>query len=186
MLMTPWLAAGAGVVVAAALALHVPHAELTYTPSDPGACSLAECGAVAGGTVEPAHPAGHGPAAALRQGRKGRTARRRRAAGQDPARPGRLRVRYQTVRAGPAGFTGLITLSGRAVQGSWQLTFRYPGARVQSIDGAAWTIRDGMVIVTGPGESAAGHRTAEFTLQASGPPSGPIQCTFDGVACTVR
>src|SRR6185312_4210426 len=37
MLMTPWLAAGAGVVVAAALALHVPHAELTYTPNGPAA-----------------------------------------------------------------------------------------------------------------------------------------------------
>jgi hypothetical protein len=183
MLMTPWLAAGAGVVVAAALALHVPHAELTYTPNAPGACSLAECGTIAGGTVAPAQPAGRGHAAELRQRKKDRTTRRHRAAGRPPA--GRLRVRYETLRAGPSGFTGMITLSGRAVQGSWQLTFRYPGARVVSIDGGAWTVSDGVVTVTGPGNGAAG-RTAAITLQASGPPSGPIQCTFDGVACTIR
>jgi hypothetical protein len=184
MLMTPWLAAGAGVVVAAALALHVPHAELTYTPNAPGACSLAECGTIAGGTVGPAQPAGHGNAAELRQRKKDRALQRRhRAAGRRPAV--RLRVRYQTLRSGPSGFTGLITLSGRAVQGSWQLTFRYPGARVVSIDGAPWTVRDGVVVVTGPGDGSPG-RTAAFTLQASGSPSSPIQCTFDGVACTVQ
>ncbi|HEV8221584.1 MAG TPA: hypothetical protein VGQ05_15045 [Streptosporangiaceae bacterium] len=183
MLMTPWLAAGAGVVVAAALALHVPHAELTYTPNAPGACSLAECGTIAGGTVGPAQPAGQGHAAELRQRKKDPATRRHRAAGRPPA--GRLRVRYETLRAGPSGFTGLITLSGRAVQGSWQLTFRYPGARVLTVDGAAWTVRDGVVIITGPGNGAAG-RTAAITLQASGAPASPIQCTFDGVACTVR
>jgi len=184
MLMTPWLAAGAGVVVAAALALHVPHAELTYTPNGPGACSLAECGTIAGGTVPPAQPAGHGRAAELRQRKKDRAMQRRhRTAGSRPA--GRLRVRYQTLRSGPSGFTGLITLSGRAVQGSWQLTFRYPGARVVSIDGGAWTVSDGVVTVTGLWNGAAG-RTAAITLQATGQPSGPIQCTFDGVACTVR
>ena len=184
MLMTPWLAAGAGVVVAAALALHVPHAELTYTPNGPGACSLAAGGTIAGGTVAPAQPAGHGPAAELRQRKKHRTILRR-TPGRHPARPGRLRVRYQTLSTGPSGFTGLITLSGREVQGSWQLTFRYPGARVVSIDGGAWTVSDGVVTVTGPGNGAAG-RMAAITLRASGPPSGPIQCTFDGVACTVR
>ena len=94
-------------------------------------------------------------------------------------------MRYQTLSSGPSGFTGLITLSGREVQGSWQLSFRYPGARVVSIDGGAWTVSDGVVTVTGPGNGAAG-RTAAITLQASGPPSGPIQCTFDGVACTIR
>src|SRR5512146_159534 len=99
MLMTPWLAAGAGVVVAAALALHVPHAELTYTPNGPGACSLAECGTIAGGTVAPAQPAGHGPAAELRQRKKHRTILRR-TPGRHPARPGRLRVRYQTLSTG--------------------------------------------------------------------------------------
>jgi hypothetical protein len=56
---------------------------------------------------------------------------------------------------------------------------------VVSIGGGAWTVRDGVVIVTGPGDGAAG-RTASITLQASGSPSGPIQCTFDGVACTMR
>ena len=64
----------------------------------------------------------------------------------------------------------MITLSGQAVQGSWKLPFRYPGARVASIDGAPWAIRDGVVIVTGTGHGSPG-RTAAFTLQASGPPS---------------
>jgi hypothetical protein len=54
-----------------------------------------------------------------------------------------------------------------------------------SIDGGAWTVSGGVVTVTGLGNSAAG-RTAAITLQASGLPSGLIQCTFDGVACTVR
>ena len=97
MLMTPWLAAGAGVVVAAALALHVPHAELTYTPNGPGACSLAECGTIAGGTVPPAQPAGHGRAAELRQRKKDRTTRRRTQA-PGRTRPGRGGCRCATRR----------------------------------------------------------------------------------------
>jgi hypothetical protein len=184
MLMTPWLAAGAGVVVAAALALHVPRAELTYTPTDPGACSLSQCDGVAGGAATPAQPAGHGPAAALRHGRKGHGSRHRPRPARKTAAPGGLHVRYQTLSSGPDGFTAVFTLSGRAVQGSWQLAFRYPGARVVSVTGGAWTVRDGVVIVTGPGLTSGGG-PARVRLRASGPASAPIQCTFDGVACPV-
>jgi hypothetical protein len=45
MLMTPWLSAGAGIVVAAGLALNLPHAVLSYRPNYPGTtCLEPACG----------------------------------------------------------------------------------------------------------------------------------------------
>jgi hypothetical protein len=197
MFMTPWLAAGVGVVLAAALALHGPHAELTYTPASPcapGPCGVSVPGQGGGGTTQsgPA-PNSAGPGTRLKHGRKAVPPARTGPApapsrhGPAPARRPLL-VRYQTVQRRPGGFTGLITVTGRAVRAAWQLTFRYPGATVESVAGAPWTVHGAEVTVTGglspaPGQAAGRVR---IRLRAAGTPSRPTGCTFNGVACSIH
>jgi Cellulose binding domain len=186
MLMTPWLAAGAGVVVAAVLALHVPHAQLTYRPASPGGCSLDQCGAAPGGQDRPASA---GSGAPLRHGARARTARAAAPSVPSSGPSGLPLVRYQTVAHWPGGFTGLITVTGHAVHGGWRLSFRYPGARVRWMAGARWAVHHGLVTVTGPAAgqavSASGPAVARIQLRASGRASGLQGCRFNGAACTV-
>jgi Cellulose binding domain len=198
MLMTPWLAAGVGVVLAAALALHGPHAELTYTPVNPnGPCAPDGCGVSVpgqgtGGTaMSGSAPTEARPGTRLEHGRKalptvGPAPHR---GGSAPVRPP-LEVRYRTVQSRPSGFTGLITMTGRAVQSGWQLTFQYPGATVESVAGLPWTVHGAEVTVTsGPSPSPApGHAAGRvrIRIRASGTPSRPTRCTFNGVACSIH
>jgi hypothetical protein len=196
MLMTPWLAAGAGVVLAAALALHGPHAQLTYTPVNPGgACSAGICraapgspggadgtDAVPGQALSGTAPGRAVPRTGLRHARKVPAV-----GGHAPASGPALRVRYQTVQQWPGGFRALITLTGQAVRTGWQLSFRYPGATVDSVTGASWASHDGEVTVTSsplPAAPAAGG--VRIRLRASGTPSRPTGCSFDGVACIIH
>jgi hypothetical protein len=195
MLMTPWLAAGVGVVLAAALALHGPRAELTYTPANPnGPCAGSDCGASVpgqghGGTAMSGPASSEaGPGARLKHGQKavppaGPAPRR---GGPAPVREP-LVIRYRTVRSRLGGFTGLITMTGQAVRSGWHLAFRYPGARVESVAGRPWTLDGADVIVTGP-PTSPGHGTARVRIRfrAAGTPSRPTGCTFNSVACSIR
>jgi hypothetical protein len=188
MFMTPWLAAGVGVVLAAALALHGPRTQLTYIPAHPCApdhCGVSVPGPGAGGTTL-SGPAG--PVTRLKHGRKALPATGPAPSGHGPAPARRLLVRYQTVQRRPGGFTGLITMTGRAVRAGWQLTFRYPGATVVSVAGAPWTVDGAEVTVTGglspaPGQAAGRVR---LRIRASGTPSRPTGCSFNGVACSIH
>jgi hypothetical protein len=193
MLMTPWLAAGVGVVLAAALALRGPHTELTYTPAKPSGacCGVSVPGQGADGTggtaMSGASPNRAGPGTRLEHGRKAEPT-----AGPAPHRGGLvpvrrpLVVRYRTVRSLPGGFAGLITMTGRAVQSGWQLTFQYPGATVKSVAGLPWTVHGAEVTVTG-GPAAPGHAAdpVRIRIRASGTPSRPTGCTFNSVACSI-
>lgn len=195
MLMTPWLAAGIGVVLAAALALHGPHAELTYTPANPnGTCAPAGCGVPGhgqgrGGTAMsgPA-PSKASPGIRRKHGQKAAPP-----AGPAPHRGGpapvreALVIRYRTVQSRLGGFTGLITMTGQAVRSGWHLSFRYPGARVESVTGLPWTMDGADVAVTGP-PTSSGHGAARVRIRfrASGTPSRPTGCTLNNVACTIH
>jgi hypothetical protein len=190
MLMTPWLAAGIGVVLAAALALHGPHTELTYTPANPEApCTPDHCGAAVPGQGAGRAPSVAGPGTRLEHGPKaGAVAGPAQAhGGLVPVRRP-LVVRYQTVRQWPGGFAGLITVTGQAVQASWQLTFRYPGAEIDSVTGAPWTVDGAEVTVTGgmPATPAQAARGVRIHIKASGAPSQPTGCIFNGVACSIH
>jgi Cellulose binding domain len=169
-LLTPWLSAGAGIVVAAGLALNVPHAELTYSPPSPGTnCPAPACGSAAprhvpgklagtgtgiklkpGRTAHGHQPAqaGAGPGAGSTQGTAPAVAPT-----GPPATPAHARqpasrhrapvkVGYQTMRRWPAGFTALITITSRAALDNWRLAFRYPGVHIDSVAGARWIASD--------------------------------------------
>ena len=193
MLMTPWLAAGVGVVLAAALALHGPRTELTYTPANPcppEGCGVSVPGQGGGGTAlsGPA-PNAAAPGTRLKHGRKAVPA-----AGPAPHRggpapaPGPLVVRYRTVQSRAGEFTGVITVTGQAVRSGWRLTFQYPGALVKSVAGLPWTRHGAEVIVIGGAPTSPGYTAgqARIRIRASGTPSRPTQCTFNGAACSIH
>jgi hypothetical protein len=101
--------------------------------------------------------------------------------------PERLVIRYRTVRSRLGGFTGLITMTGQAVRAGWHLTFRYPGARVESVTGLPWTMDGADVIVTGPPTSSGrGPARVRIRFRASGTPSQPTGCALNSVACSIH
>jgi Cellulose binding domain len=197
MLMTPWLAAGVGVVVAAVLALNVPRAVLTYSQTNPGA----QCQAPSCAHVPPAQQ--HGGLAAKDPGTELRHHKRPAApltapAAKGPAARGHARnrkprqpvapvdVQYQILRRWPTGFTGLITIMSRATLSGWRLAFRYPGVHIDSVAGAKWNARgDGGVAsaVPWPWGGPPGN-IVRILIVANGVPGQPTSCRFDGARCS--
>jgi hypothetical protein len=201
--MTPWLAAGAGIVVAAVLALNVPRTVLTYSQTDPGTnCQEPSCG-----SVSPGHQ--RGGLAAKDPGMKLKHAGRPAVAGtkppgpaavpaaRDPRTPARAghpkppypaapaEVQYQTMQRWPSGFTGMITIMSRAALRNWRLAFRYPGAEIDSVAGAKWVARgDGGVAtaVPWPWGRPPGN-VVRIMIVANGTPGGPTDCRFDRTRC---
>lgn len=197
MLMTPWLAAGVGVVVAAVLALNVPRAVLTYSQTNPGArCQAPSCN-----LVPPVQQ--HGGLAAKDPGVELRRHKRhagpaRPLAARGPAARGHARnrkphqpvapvdVQYQILRRWPAGFTGLITIMSRATLSGWRLAFRYPDVHIDSVAGAKWNARgDGGVAsaVPWPWGGPPGN-IVRILIVANGMPGQPTSCRFDGARCS--
>ncbi len=135
LLATPWFAAGAGIVIAAALAVDSPTA-LTYGPPDPGErCPVQGCGT----QPPPAQPATASPGVALKapglQMKGGETApgRQHRRADHDDFLLG-----YQIVRRWSWGFVAVITIPGDVRPGGWNLRLAFPAAHVDRVWGARW------------------------------------------------
>lgn len=199
-LMTPWLAAGAGIVVAAVLALNVPHPVLTYIHTYPGTnCDEPSCGSVspghqlgglaakdpgielkhanhtaAAGATPPA-PVAKDPAAQAHAGIQGP---------HYPAAP--VEVQYQTLQRWPSGFTALITIMSQATLSNWRLAFKYPGAGIDSVAGAKWAARgDGGVAtaVPWPWGRPPGD-VVRIMIVANGTPGQPTACWFDRARCS--
>jgi hypothetical protein len=198
MLMTPWLAAGVGVVVAAVLALNVPRAVLTYSQTNPGAsCQAPSCDSVAplhqrGGLaakdpgIELKHPSRPAAPQTAPTTAKGPAAPAH-AWSRKPQLPGGpADVQYQTLKRWPSGFTGLITIVSRATLSDWRLAFRYPGAHIDSVAGAKWNARgDGGVAsaVPWPWGGPPGS-VVRIMIVANGTPGQPTACRFDGAPCS--
>jgi hypothetical protein len=198
LLVTPWLAAGTGIVIAAAMALAAPrHAILSYGPIDPGMlCKNPGCAPIVPGY-------GHGslagakpgiqlrppkirrapavPAAAARPGAAPLAARR----GASPAgSPAGVTIRYGVFSHGHGTFMSVITVQSRENLGAWSLGFAIPGARLGDVWGATWqpsASGDGGVASGGPSRSGPG--TVKIVIFATGRPRAPVGCTFDGRGC---
>ena len=206
MLVTPWLAAGAGIVVASGLALNVPRTVLTYTPKYP-ACQPPACGSTPAGhehgglaatdpgiKMEHARPVrAHRPAAGTPLTPAARAARTH-ANAVHPRGPVRRRMRsqvevaYQAIQRWPTGFSGLITVTGQANLDHWRLAFRYPGAHIESVTGAKWLARgDGnggvATAIPWPWGPPAGQ-LVRIMIIADGTPGQPTACRFDGARCS--
>ena len=194
MLMTPWLAAGVGVVVAAVLALNVPRAVLTYSQTNPGAsCQAPSCARVSpphqhGGLAakDPGIELKHrtraaAPQAAPSTAKNPTTAHRK----LHPAGP-TADVLYQTLRRWPSGFTGLITITSRATLSDWRLAFNYPGAHIDSVAGAKWNADgDGGIASAVPWPwGAPPGNIVRIMIVANGTPGQPTACRFDSAPCS--
>jgi hypothetical protein len=210
MLMTPWLSAGVGIVVAAGLALNLPHAVLTYSPNYPGTkCRVHACGAV-GSHHAPSGLAATNPGVKLRHARHAHPGQPAGSAGLPPAvpavAPGRgpaapaparhraphrsiaVEVQYQTLQRWPSGFTALITITSQQDLAGWRLSFGYPGVYIDSVTGAKWQARsngDGGVAtpVPQPWGGQAGNQI-RIMIIANGPAGQPADCRFDGAPCS--
>ncbi|MGD0687150.1 MAG: hypothetical protein ABSA03_18780 [Streptosporangiaceae bacterium] len=190
LLITPWLAAGAGLVVAAALSLSTPRAVLSYGPRHPPAtCDRRACGTASARRL---------PGGAERGSPRTDLAHARSVEASKPAatqagplesvRGGPVVVRYRTVRRSPAGFTGLITITGHASLGDWRLAFRYPGAVITSVAGASWQARGdgGVARARRPASGPPAGRVARILFVATGRPGWPDSCRLDGLRCAFR
>jgi hypothetical protein len=132
LLVTPWFAAGAACVIAAALWLSAPHTSFKLSdPTNSEPCASAHCapGADGGGTTatKSGKSFGNGAQAA------GSTA----AAGSHKKLTG-VTVSYDVVWHAHGKFTAVITITSKHELGRWRLSFRIPGTKVKSVVGARW------------------------------------------------
>jgi hypothetical protein len=186
LVVTPQFAAGAGIVIAAVMAVDVPHAALTYGPNPP----VRECGAHTCATAKPAP----GGLATSKPSIKLKPARPK------PQRPavitvgtaGRGRphvtIEYRTIRTVQGGFVAMITIKSRHKLADWTLTFTFADSQVEHVWGAKWQLdsnEDGGVATGKPWPWPGQHAgTARIVIFATGPPSRPASCSFNGVSCS--
>jgi hypothetical protein len=199
LLVTPWFAAGAGIVIAAALAVNTPTA-LTYGPTGPGRlCTTHSCTGARRGA--PPQVATATPGVAIKApdaDAKG--------AGPAPSPHGvtvmSYEVGYRIVGHWRSGFRAVITMRGAGKTG-WSLQFAFPAAHVRVVMGAKWHPSrggsGGTAVRSAPrgGQPATGSDPGQpgtpaqpstsdpdqMTVVATGQPQMPSSCTLDGISC---
>jgi hypothetical protein len=192
LLVTPWFAAGAGVVIAAALAVD-SQAALTYAPNSPGVpgvrCAVSGCGSPAPDRAPAVATASPGvPFLSGTPRREGPAA-----SPGPPSGPGAVyQLGYQVIQRWDSGFVAVITLPGKAKPGAWNLQLSFPSARVDRVWGALWQ-------PSGPGDAGTalgpwpwrGHGPGhgkpddrQLMLSVTGVPTSPSGCRLDGSACS--
>ncbi|HEY1617637.1 MAG TPA: hypothetical protein VGG25_08465 [Streptosporangiaceae bacterium] len=130
LLVTPWFAAGAGFVIAAALALNSPHTVLTYKPNTIP-CDNCKSPSPSRGALASAHPG-----VILRPAKKKPAPGRPEAHGQ--AAPAGVAVGYRVVWHKDGEFGAIITVPASAARDGWKLSFDIPGTRITGVWGAQW------------------------------------------------
>lgn len=168
LLVTPWFAAGAGFVVAAALALNSPRAMLTYRPNTSrcGDCTIA-------GGLPSARPGVQIKSAHVDGG------------AAHPAPPA-LSVGFQVIQGMGSSFSETFTIPRGQVRNGWRLTFRLPGRAITQVWDAIWTPSgpDGG-LASMPGD-AGGPVGQTFQVFARGTPVHPSGCVLNGHPCQFR
>ena len=190
LLLTPWFAAGAGIVIAAAVAVGSPAA-LTYSQAGPGVhCSVGSC---AGPAPQRPEVATASPGVALKVGGHRRGAASASSAPPRAATSGGgagYQLGYQVIGHRRRGFIAIITMPGDLRPGTWSLAFVFPSARVERVWGALWQPSGdgnggtalGPVQWAGRPPGAAGAR--QLLVLARGASKTPSTCTLDGVSCS--
>ena len=184
LMVTPWFAASAGIVIAAALAVDSPAA-LMYVPNAPAVrCLASGCTGPASG---PPGVTTEVPGVKLKTGAAPRPGR----AGAPAGRHGVYQLGYQVVRSLKGGFVAVITLPGDLKPGTWSLRFGFPSARVDHVWGARWrpSRHDHAGTATGswrPNDHEPDNRGLDgrqLMILAVGKPTLPSGGRLDGVSC---
>jgi hypothetical protein len=127
MALSPWFAAGAGVVIATGVLIYAPHANLNFGGAiQVGHCSQALCGRAVpegGASPMPVGPVNSpAPSPHVTNALAGMT------------------FSYQVVERNQFGFILLITIKAQHSLGNWSLSFVIPDATaVYVVAGAHWT-----------------------------------------------
>jgi hypothetical protein len=183
-MMTPWFAAGAGIVIAAAMAVD-SQAALTYAPSGPALrCSVSGCASPA-----PGHPdlATAHPGVALKTPGAQPAGAEAASSGPRPGAEAGYQLGYQVIRRWHSGFVAMITMPGDLKPGTWSLQFAFPSARIDRVWGARWQPSH-----NGDGGTARGAwqrrglgrpGARQLTVSATGTPTDPSHCRLDGISC---
>jgi hypothetical protein len=187
-MMTPWFAAGAGIVIAAAMAVD-SQAALTYAPSGPGVrCTVSGCADPAPG--RPTELATAHPGVALKTPGVQPTGAEAARSGPHPGVPGAeagYRLGYQVIRRWHSGFAAMITMPGDLKPGPWSLQFAFPSARIDRVWGARWQpSRNGDGGTARWAWQRHGRGTGDarqLTVSATGAPTDPSRCRLDGISC---
>jgi hypothetical protein len=184
LLVTPWFAAGAGFVIAAALALNSPHTVLTYRPNTTK-CRICQP-APSLATAKPGVKLKTGePAKRAKPEQAGVATGAPRPSPAAPAAPAGPAVDFRVVWQKNGAFGAVITLPGGTAPSGWSLRFEIPDAKILRVLGARWqpAAGDHGGLVTalseqasqpGPGRSGAPHggRPGPGHFDGPGPP-GP-------------
>jgi Cellulose binding domain len=198
LVVTPQFAAGAGIVIAAMLAVDVPHASLTYGPNPPvRECAEHSCTSKAApGGLATAKPSiklktpRRRPHQAATTGTAGTTgsAASAGATGTGGGSQPTAAIEYRTIRVSDSGFVSMITIKSRRSLDAWTLMFTFSDARVQRVWGAAWQPDSNGHggVATGqpwpwPGQKPSAARIVIF---ASGSSARPASCSFNGASCS--
>jgi hypothetical protein len=184
-MMTPWFAAGAGIVIAAAMAVD-SQAALTYAPSDPGLrCPVSGCVSPA-----PSHPpdlATARPGMALKTPGAQPAGAAAASSGPRPGAEVRYRLGYQVIRRWHSGFVAMITMPGDLKRGIWSLQLGFPSARVDRVWGALWQPwrngHGGTALGPGQWRGRGGPDARQLRVSATGKPTSPSRCRLDGISC---
>jgi hypothetical protein len=187
-MMTPWFAAGAGIVIAAAMAVD-SQAALTYAPSGPGVrCSVSGCVSPAPGHL-PDLATAH-PGVALKTPGAEPAGTEAASSGPRPGAQAGYQLGYQIIRRWQSGFVAMITMPPDLKRGTWNLQFGYPSARVERVWGALWQPwrnGDGGTAL-GPwqwrgADGPNGPDARQLKVAATGRPTIPSRCRLDGISC---
>jgi len=194
LMLTPWFAASAGIVIAVALAVDSPAA-LNYVPNGPGMrCPASGCVGQA-----PSQPdvATASPGVRLKTGPAPGAPASADPGHRHPA-GAVYQLGYQVVRRWQGGFIAMITLPGDLRPGPWSLRLAFGSARVDQVWGAIWqpsgdgdagTATGSWLPIRGhdpdiPGlDGHQGLVGRELVIFASGRPTPPPGCSLDGARC---
>jgi len=130
LLVTPWFAAGAGFVIAAALALNSPHTVLTYRPN------TQRCSICTRPTPQPGSLASATPGVKIKRARPAPARHAGKSTGHGPAAGPEVGFRVVWRKYGEFG--AIVTIPARPARQDWSLQFAIPGTRITQVWGAQW------------------------------------------------
>jgi hypothetical protein len=193
LLVTPWFAAGTGIVIAVGLWMYSPHAVLKFPSSRLGEepCPQQGCGSATGPALAvstPGVPIGHPGQSAGKNAQHADVGRGSAASG--------LTFNFTVLWQQSGAFSAMLSVtSKRPISATWRLAFTMPGDQITSVTGAAWQPSgiDGgtaRAIAGSPGPGWPGDGSGQrqyvvsFTVIGSGTPVTPTRCVYDGASCT--
>ena len=177
-MLTPWLAVSAGIVLAASLSLVAPHAALTFPPDSGRRCPGDRCH----------RGASHSPGLAAPASRQDPRLRPPGGKASGPSRSP-IRVGYELLPRGEGRFMAVIVLVGRRPLGRWNLGLVLPGGHIDSVMWAHWRPAGphGVDVTGSPLPwPRSGADEARIVLLGTGSPRWPGGCVIDGTRCRFR